>query len=89
MSENSFAEYSTVDGCSVQMFAMLLDTDKLVWSISSGTGGVGVQIGDSTPAAVESLKQLRKSIDGAIKFMNDKQKEINGGKEKNNDETAK
>lgn len=86
MNENSYSEFANVDGSNVQVFAMQLDGGKLVWSIGGTTGGIGAQIGDSTPAAVESLKQLKKQIDGAVKFMNAKQKEFDGGKAKSNDE---
>jgi hypothetical protein len=87
MNENAYSEFANVDGSNVQVFAMQLDGDKLVWSIGGTTGGVGAQIGDSTPNAVNSLKQLKKQIDGAVKFMNDKQKQINDGKVKNDDDT--
>jgi hypothetical protein len=87
MNENAYSEFANVDGSNVQVFAMQLDGDKLVWSIGGTTGGVGAQIGDSTPNAVNSLKQLNKQIDGAVKFMNDKQKQINDGKVKNDDDT--
>lgn len=86
MNENTYSEFATVDGSNVQMFAMQLDGDKLVWSLGGTTGGVGAQIGDSTPNAVHSLKQLKKQIDGAVKFMNDKQKQINDAKGKINDD---
>lgn len=89
MNENAYSEFANVDGSNVQVFAMQLDGDKLVWSIGGTTGGVGVQIGDSTPNAVNSLKQLKKQIDGAVKFMNDKQKQINGAKGKTNDDSEK
>jgi prefoldin subunit 5 len=82
MNENVYSEFSDVAGSTVQVFAMKLDGDKLVWSIGSKQNGIGVEIGDTTTEAVKSLKQLKKQIDGAIKFMNDKQKEIH-------DETAK
>lgn len=87
MNENAYSEFANVDGSNVQVFAMQLDGDKLVWSIGGTTGGVGAQIGDSTANAVNSLKQLKKQIDGAVKFMNDKQKQINDGKVKNDDDT--
>lgn len=77
MSDNAYSEFVNVEGSSVQVFAMRLDGDKLVWSISSTTGGVGATIGDSSEQAVKSLKQLKQQINGAIKFFNDKQKEIN------------
>ena len=86
MNENAYSEFANVDGSSVQVFAMRLDGDKLVWSIGGTTGGIGAQIGDSTPNAVNSLKQLKKQIYGAVIFFNDKQKEINDGKGKINDE---
>ncbi len=82
MNPNVYSEFSEVDGSNIQVFAMMLDGGKLVWSIGSKQNGIGVEIGDSTAQAVKSLKHLKKQIDGAIKFMNDKQKEIN-------DETTK
>lgn len=89
MNENAYSEFADVSGSSIQVFAMQLDGDKLVWSIGSNTGGVGAQIGDSTTDAVKSLKQLKKQIDGAVKFMNDKQKQINDAKGKMNDDSKK
>lgn len=89
MNENTYSEFATVDGSNVQVFAMQLDGDKLVWSIGGTTGGVGAQIGDSTSNAVQSLKQLKKQVDGAVKFFNDKQKQINDAKGKNDDGVTK
>lgn len=86
MNDNAYSEFANVAGSSIQVFAMQLDGGKLVWSVGSTTNGIGVQIGDNTEDAVKSLKQLKTQIDGAVKFMNAKQKEINGGKAKNNDE---
>jgi hypothetical protein len=86
MNENAYSEFANVDGSNVQVFAMQLDGDKLVWSIGGTTGGVGAQIGDSTANAVNSLKQLKQQIDGAVKFMNERQKKINDEKAKSNDE---
>lgn len=82
MNENAYSEFADVAGTSIQVFAMKLEDGKIVWSIGSNQNGIGVQIGDSTADGVKSLKRLKKQIDGAIKFMNDKQKEIH-------DETAK
>lgn len=76
MSEH-YSEFADVAGTSIQVFAMKLDDDKLVWSIGSNQNGIGAQIGDSTPDALKSLTRLKKQVDGAVKFMNDKQKEIN------------
>lgn len=86
MNDNAYSEFANVAGSSIQVFAMQLDGGKIVWSIGSTTNGIGVQIGDNTEDAVKSLKQLKTQIDGAVKFMNAKQKESNGGKAKNNDE---
>lgn len=76
MSDN-YSEFATVAGTNVQVFAMRFEDGKQVWSIGSDSNAVGVRIGDTTDQATKSLKELRKAIDGAIKFMNDKQKEIN------------
>jgi len=76
MNSDAFAEYSDVSGSQIQVFAMKID-GKVVWSIGSDTNGIGIKIGDSTPYAVDSLKELHKSIGEAIKFANVKQKEIN------------
>jgi len=89
MNPNTYSEFAKVDGSNIQVFAMQLDGDKLVWSIGGTTGGIGVQIGDSTSDAVKSLKELKKQIDGAVKFFNDKQKEINDAKGKNDDGAQK
>lgn len=89
MNENTYSEFATVEGSNIQMFAMQLDGDKLVWLLGGTTGGVGAQIGDSSANAVKSLKELKRQIDGAVKFMNAKQKEINGAKGKINDGTQK
>lgn len=75
MNENVYSEFSDVAGTSIQTFAMEVESGKLVWSIGSKQNGIGVEISDSSADAVKSLKQLKKSIDGAIKFINDKQKE--------------
>lgn len=88
MNENAYSEFANVAGSSIQVFAMVLDGGKIVWSVGSTTNGIGVQIGDNTDEAVESLKKLKQQIDGAVKFMNGKQKEINDAKGKNNDEVA-
>lgn len=89
MNDNVYSDFVDVDGSSVQIFAMQLDTDKLVWSIGSTTHSVGIQLGDSTVQSKKTLKQMRKAIDGAIKFMNDKQKQIDVEKGKNNDADKK
>lgn len=88
MNDNHYSEFTNVDGSNVQVFAMQLDGGKLVWSIGANTGGIGAQITDNTSDAVNTLKQLKKQVDGAVKFMNDKQKEIHVAKGKNNDVAA-
>lgn len=81
MSDN-YSEFANVAGTNIQVFAMRFDDDKQVWSIGGDGNGIGLRIGDTTENSVKSLKELRKAIDGAIKFMNDKQ-------EKTNDESKK
>jgi hypothetical protein len=73
MNQNAYSEFADVAGTNIHVFAMKLEDGKIVWSIGSKQNGIGVEISDSTPDAVKSLKQLKKQIDGAIKFMNDKQ----------------
>lgn len=85
MNDNAYSEFVNVDESSVQIFAMLLDTDKIVWSISSTTHSVSFNLGDNSADAIKTLKEMRKKIDGAIKFMNEKQKQIDVAKGKNND----
>lgn len=89
MNDKVYSEFVDVAGSSIQIFAMQLDTDKLVWSIGSTTHSVAIQMGDTTKDSVKTLKQMRKSIDGAIKFMNGRQKQINVEKGKKNDESKK
>ena len=76
MSDN-YSEFANVAGTNIQVFAMRFEDDKKVWSIGADSNGIAVRIGDTTEQSVESLKQLRKAIDGAIKFMNDKQGNTN------------
>jgi hypothetical protein len=76
MSDN-YSEFANVAGTNVQVFAMRFEDGKQVWSIGADTNGVGVRIGDTTEESVKSLKQLRTAINGAIKFMNDKQGNTN------------
>jgi prefoldin subunit 5 len=82
MNNNPYSEFAEVAGTNIHVFALQLEDGKIVWSIGSKQNGIGVEISDSSTEAVDSLKRLKKQIDGAIKFMNDKQKEIH-------DETAK
>lgn len=77
MNNNTYAEYTEIAGSLIQIFAMQLDSNKLVWSISSNTHGISIQINDNTENAVQSLKDLHRAIDGAINFLDVKQKEVN------------
>ena len=76
MSDN-YSEFANVAGTNIQVFAMRFEDNKQVWSIGADSNALAVRIGDTTEQSVESLKQLRKAIDGAIKFMNDKQGKTN------------
>lgn len=77
MNEQAYSEFAEVAGTNIHVFALQLEDGKIVWSIGSKQNGIGVEISDSTADGVKSLKRLKKQIDGAIKFMNDKQGKIN------------
>jgi len=84
-----YSEHFTVGDSRMMVFAMQHDDGKLAWIISSTDHNVQIQISGQDVAGLHELKDLKKAVDGAIKFLNDKHKEFNGGKEKNNDETTK
>lgn len=77
MNDKTYSEFAEVAGTNIHVFAMQLEDGKIVWSIGSKQNGIGVEISDSTPNGIKSLKRLKKQIDGAIKFMNDKQGNTN------------
>lgn len=72
-----YSEFVNVNGTNIQVFAMKFDDEKKTWSIGAENNGIGIRINDTTENPVQSLKELRKTIDGAIKFLNDKQGKIN------------
>lgn len=81
--------HTKVGDSEIMTFAMQHQDGKLAWIISSTNHNVQIQISGHDVAGLHELKDLRKAIDGAVKFLNDKHKEFNGGKEKINDETTK
>lgn len=84
-----YSEHFTVGDSRMMVFAMQHEDGKLAWIVSSTDHNVQIQISGQDSAGLIELKDFRKAIDGAVKFLNEKQKEFNGGKEKNNDESAK
>lgn len=66
----------------MMVFAMQHQDGNNAWIISSTDHSVQIQLSGNGANAVAELKELRKGIDGAIKYFNDKQ-------EKTNDESKK
>lgn len=86
-----YAEFVDLGTNRLMVFATQYEHDGSVsWSIGTTSGqNVGVQIGSNDKYALEQLKQLKKSIDGAVKYLNDKQQKTNVAKGKINDGTQK
>jgi len=84
--DENFAEYVDLGTQRLQIFAMRSD-GKSIWSISNMSGNIDISIKSMDADALQQLKNIRKAIDGAIKFMNDKPKDIDVAKGKNNDES--
>lgn len=81
MNNEPFSEHIEIGDSRMMVFAMQHADGKNAWVISSTNHNVQIQVSGSTgEKAAAELKQLRKAIDGAIKFFNDK-------KEKTNDES--
>jgi hypothetical protein len=85
--DENFAEYVDLGTQRLQIFAMRSYEHKPIWSIRNMGGNVEVSIKSIDADAVQQLKNMRKAIDGAIKFLNDKPKEIDDAKGNINDES--
>jgi hypothetical protein len=82
-----YAEFVDLGTNRLMVFANQFEHDgTLSWSIGTTSGqNVGVQIGSNDQQSFEQLKQLKKAVDGAYKFLNDKQQKSHGTKGKNDD----
>jgi hypothetical protein len=84
-----YSEHFTIGDSRMMVFAMQHEDGKNAWIMSSTDHSVEIQISGHGEKAVAELKRMRKAIDGAVKFFNDKQKQNNVGKGKKNDESKK
>lgn len=86
-----YAEFVDLGASRLMVFATQYEHDNtLSWSIGTTSGqNVGIQIGSNDQQAFEQLKQLKKAVDGAYKYLNDKQQKSNGVKGKNDDGAQK
>jgi hypothetical protein len=89
MNENMnepYAEFVDLGTNRLMVFANRFEADgSISWSIGTTSGqNVGVQIGSNSQNALAELKQLKKAIDGAVKFHDNINKQ-NDAKGKNND----
>ena len=80
-----FSEHLTVGDSRMMVFAMQHEDGKNAWIISSTDHAVQIQLSGTGDNALAELKQLRKAIDGAVKFFNDKQQKSHDMKGKNDD----
>lgn len=86
MNNNNFSEHVTIVDSSIMVFAMQHATGDLVWSIGLNSHSVGFQLMDTSKSSIESLKELRKAINGAIKFLDEASKKSNDSMDNINDE---
>ena len=86
-----YAEFVDLGTNRLMVFANQFEHDSTMsWSIGTTSGqNVGVQIGSNDQQALEQLKQLKKAVDGAVKFLNDKQQKSHDMKGKNDDGVKK
>ena len=87
---DNFHESVTIGGAKVYVFASHTDiTHRDYWSITVGSDNTEIAFKSMDEHSLAQLKQLRKSIDGAIKFLdgvkitnNDVKGKKNDGKQK-------
>lgn len=86
----NFHEQVTLGGAKVYVFASHTDImHRDFWSISVGNDNTEIAFKSMDENSMAQLKQLRKSIDGAIKFLNDRQVQNNVQERKNHDAKKK
>mgnify|MGYP001600986584 CR=1 len=78
--DEPYSHHLTVGDSNMMVFAMQHQDGNNAWVISSTDHSVQIQLTGGGANAVTELKELRKGIDGAIKFFNDR-------KAKSNDES--
>lgn len=72
MNNEPYSDHMTIGDTRMMVFAMQHEDGKNAWIISSTDHAVQIQLSGTGENAMSELKQLRKGIDGAIKFFNDK-----------------
>lgn len=87
--DEPYCEFVELGANRMMVFATKHFDGSDAWSIGTTSGAhVGVQIGSNDVHSLTDLKQLKKAVDGAVKYL-DAQNKKDVAKGKNNDEAAK